>query len=126
MKIAVMTAALMLGALGARAEMPQMLGSDPLSREILTKTAQVNGGVTAAVRVGSGQTIELTIAEATATTGAPITVKMAPAATAAYLALNPAAGLVPKLAKAKAKKAPKRAVDQLKRVSAAKTWVGKP
>jgi hypothetical protein len=127
MKIAVMTAALMLAALGARAEMPQMLGSDPLSRQILTKTAQENGGVTAAVRVGTGQTIELKLVEVTSSpSAAPITVKMAPAATSAYLALNPAPGLAPKPAKAKAKKAPKHAVDQLKHVSAAKSWTEKP
>jgi hypothetical protein len=126
MKIAAMTAVLMLAALGARAEMPQMLGNDPLSREILTKTAQVNGGVTAAVRVGSGQAIMLKIADVTAGTEAPITAKMAPAATAAYLAIAPAAGLAAKPAKAKAKKAPKHASEQLKRVSAAKNWVEKP
>ena len=123
MKNAVLTAALMLAALGARAEMPQMLGSDPLSRQILTKTAQENGGVTAAVRVGSGQSIELKLAEVLpSANAAPITVKMAPAATEAYLALKPAAGLAPKAAKAKAKKPPKHAVDQLKHVSAAKSW----
>lgn len=129
MKIAVMTAALLLAALGARAEMPQMLGNDPLSRQILTKTAQENGGVTAAVRVGTGQTIELKLIEANASTSAnPFTVKMAPAATDAYLQLKPAAGLVAKPAKAKAKKekAPKHAVDQLKKVSAAKSWTDKP
>lgn len=120
-----MTAALMLAALGAHAEMPQMLGTDPLSREILTKTAQVNGGVTAAVRVGSGQAIKLDLADVSS---APFAAKMAPAATSAYLALNPAPGLAPKPAKAKAKskKAPKRAVDQLKHVSAAKSWTEKP
>ena len=122
MKIAVMTAALMLAALGARAEMPQMLGTDPLSRQILTKTAQANGGVTAAVRVGTGQSIELKLTDVSST---PFAAKMAPAATAAYLALNPAPGLAPKPAKAKAKKAPKRAVDQLKHVSAAKSWTDK-
>lgn len=123
MKNAVMTAALMLAALGAHAEMPQMLGSDPLSRQILTKTAQANGGVTAAVRVGSGQVIKLDLADVTA---APLAAKMAPAATSAYLALNPTTGLAPKPVKAKAKKAPKRAVDQLKHVSAAKSWTEKP
>lgn len=118
-----MTAALLFAALGARAEMPQMLGSDPLSRQILTKTAQANGGVTAAVRVGSGQAIELKLSDVSS---APFSAQMAPPATEAYLALKPAAGLAPKPAKAKAKKAPKHAVEQLKRVSAAKSWVEKP
>ena len=125
MKTLAMTAALMLAALGAHAEMPQMLGSDPLSRQILTKTAQANGGVTAAVRVGTGQSVELKLADVTAAPAYPV--KMAPAATQAYLSLNVAPALAPKPAKpAKAKKAPKRAVEQLKRVSAAKSWTEKP
>ena len=119
-----MTAALMLAALGAHAEMPQMFGSDPLSRQILTKTTQPNGGVTAAVRLESGQAVELKLADVTA--AAPVAVKLAPAATQAYLDLKPAAGLAPKAVKAKAKKAPKRAVEQLKRVSNAKSWAEKP
>lgn len=119
-----MTAALMLAALGAHAEMPQILGSDPLSRQILTKTAQPNGGVTAAVRLESGQSVELKLADVTAL--APATVKLAPAATEAYLKLSPAEGLAAKAAKAKPKKekAAKRAVDQLKRI-AAKTSTAK-
>ena len=119
MKNAVMTAALLFAALGARAEMPQMLGNDPLSRQILTKTAQPNGGVTGAVRVASGQTIELKLADASSSSFA---VRMAPAASSPVVMLKPAAGLAPKT-KAKAKKAPRRAADQLKRVSAAdKSW----
>ncbi|HXS99993.1 MAG TPA: hypothetical protein VN915_04925 [Elusimicrobiota bacterium] len=124
MKQLAMTAALMLAALGAHAEMPQILGSDPLSRQILTKTAQPNGGVTAAVRLESGQSVELKLADVTAL--APATVKLAPAATEAYLKLSPAEGLAAKAAKAKPKKekAAKRAVDQLKRI-AAKTSTAK-
>jgi hypothetical protein len=114
MKNAVMTAALLFAALGARAEMPQMLGTDPLSRQILTKTAQVNGGVTAAVRVGSGQVLELKLVDMTA---APFGAQMAPAALSPVVELKPASGLVPKVSKVKAKKAPRRAVDQLKHVS---------
>jgi hypothetical protein len=120
MKKAVMAAALMFGALGARAEMPQMIGNDPLSRQILMKTAQANGGVTAAVRVGSGQTIQLQIADVSSTA---FSTQMAPPASSASLALKPAAGLAPKPAKVKAKKAPRRAVDQLRRVSkTVKNW----
>jgi hypothetical protein len=115
MKNAVMTAALMFAALGARAGgMPQMLDSDPLSRQILTKTAQANGGVTAAVRIGSGQVIELKIADVSS---APFAAKMAPAASATDLYLKPIAALAPKPVKAKPKKEPKRAIDQLKHVS---------
>lgn len=118
MKTLAMTAALMLAALGAHAEMPQLLGTDPLSRQILTKTAQPNGGVTAAVRLESGQTVELKLPDVTA--ASPVEVKMAPAATQAYLGLQTAEGLKPKAEKAKGKKekAPKRAVEQLKRIAA--------
>jgi len=117
-----MTAALMLAALGAHAEMPQMLGTDPLSRQILTKTAQENGGVTAVVSV-SGKAVKLELADVSS---APFTAKMAPPASDTALYLHPAEGLVAKPVKAKTKKAPKHAVDQLKRVSAAKSWVEKP
>jgi hypothetical protein len=121
MKNALLTAAMMMLALGAGAEgMPQMLGSDPLSRQILSKTAQENGGVTAAVRVGSGQVISLQLADVTAT--APLAV----AATNPAAALKTADGLKPKAAKtAKAKKHVKRAVDQLKHMSSAKSWADK-
>src|ERR1700722_559526 len=115
----VVTAIFLFAALGARAEIPQMLGTDPLSRQILTKTAQVNGGVTAAVRVGSGQVIELKLADISA---APFPAQLAPPAVSPALALKPPAGLAPKAAKAKAKKPIKRAVDQLKHVSAVKNW----
>src|SRR3569832_423381 len=105
MKTLAMTAAMLLAALGAHAEMPQLLGSDPLSRQILTKTAQANGGVTAAVRAGSGQAVELKLADVTAAAAYPV--KMAPAATQAYLSLNVAPTQTPKAKPAKAKKAPK-------------------
>jgi len=121
-----MTAALLLAALGAHAEMPTLLGSDLLSQEILTKTTLPNGGVTAAVRVRSGQSVALNLPDVTAAPAAAATPKLAPAATQAYLDLKPAAGLAPKVVKAKAKKAPKHAVDQLKHVSAAKSWTEKP
>lgn len=115
-----MTAAMMMLALGAGAEgMPQMLGSDPLSRQILSKTAQANGGVTAAVRVGSGQVIALQLADASAV--APAAALAAPA-TSPAAALKPAEGLKPKAAKAKSKKPSRRAADQLKRASSAKTF----
>lgn len=111
-----LAAALMLTALGARAEgMPQMMGTDPLSRQILTKTAQVNGGVTAAVRVGSGQVIELKLADVSS---APLGAALAPAAASPAAALKPAGELAPKPAKVKARKPAHRAIEQLKRAAA--------
>ena len=121
MKNAVLTAALILTALGAMAEgLPQMLGSDPLSIQILTKTAQENGGVTAAVRVGSGQAIELKLSDLSFPAA-----QLAPAAASPVLNLKPAAGLTRKSAKTKTRKPARRAVDQLKRAAAAaagKSW----
>ena len=112
-----MTAALLFAALGARAEI--LLGTDPLSRQIMTKTSQENGGVTAAVRVGTGQTIELKLDDMSS---APFPAQMAPASSSPVLPLKPAAGLAPKSSRTK-KKAPRRAVDQLKHVSASdKSW----
>lgn len=124
MKNAILTAAMMMLALGAGAEgMPQILGSDPLSRQILTKTAQANGGITAAVRVASGQVIALQLAEVSS---APFAARLAPAAASPDEGLKTAAGLAPKARKAKAKKPVKRADEQLKRVSKTKSWSGKP
>jgi hypothetical protein len=122
MKAWILSSALLLSALGARAEgMPQILGTDPLTRQILAKTAQENGGVTAAVRVGSGQVIVLKLPDATALPPAAL----APAAASPALALKPAAGLAPKAAKAPARKSARRAVEQLKRVSVEKSWAEK-
>jgi hypothetical protein len=116
MKNVILTAALLMTALRAGAEgMPQMLGSDPLSRQILTKTAQENGGVTAAVRVGSGQAIELKLPEVTA--AAPVA-QLAPAASAPALYLQTAIP-VQKPVKAKKAKPARRAIDQLKRAAEA-------
>ncbi len=119
MKNAILTAALMLTALGAGAEgMPQMLGSDPLTRQILMKTAQENGGVTAAVRVGSGQAIELKLADVSSASAAPL----APAALSPVLDLKsaiPAAKPAKASKKAKSRRPARRAIDQLKRAAEA-------
>lgn len=118
MKNAILTAAMMMLALGAGAEgMPQILGSDPLSRQILAKTAQANGGVTAAVRVASGQVIALQIADISS---APYAAPLAPAAVSPDAALKTAEGLTAKAEKPKAKKPVKRAVEQLHRAAASK------
>ena len=106
MKNAVMTAALLFAAIGARAEMPQMFGTDPLSRQILMMTAQKNGGVTAAVRIGSGQAIEFKLADAASALLVPATPAPKPAS-------------APKPSKLKTKTPPQRAAQHPKRVSAA-------
>jgi hypothetical protein len=125
MKRILLTATLALAAFGpassARAEsFPQILGNDPLTRQILAKTAQDNGGVSAAVRVGSGQIVLLNPADIAA--GAARAVALAPAATSASVEIKPAAGLAVKKAKTKGRPI-RRAVDQLKRASAVrKAW----
>jgi len=94
-----------------------MMGGDPLSRQILTKTAQENGGVTAAVRVGSGQAIELKLTDMAVS---PLAAPLAPAVASPTVVLKTAPGLKP--VKLKAKKLPRRAVDQLKHVVEKKAW----
>lgn len=119
MKTWITTAALAIAALAAavapvRAEgVPQLLSSDPLSREILAKTARENGGVTAVVRVASGQVVELKLGGVSSSTAT-----LAPAADPANLALKTAADLAAKPAKPAKRKPVKKAVDQLKRAAA--------
>ena len=127
MKNAILTALAMtvFGAVSARAEMPQMLGNDPLTRQILAKTEQANGGVTAAVRLGSGQAVELKLSDISS---APFAAPMAPAAASPLEALKIADGLAPTPApaKEKAKKDSRRASVQLKRIARRRTWDKKP
>lgn len=120
-----LTAILALPALGpaasrARAEgFPQILGNDPLTKQILAKTSQDNGGVSAAVRVGSGQVVLLNPADIAA---APRAVALAPAALSTAAGIKPAADLARKRVKTKGRPI-RRAVDQLKRASAVrKAW----
>jgi hypothetical protein len=124
MRDALLAATLMLGALAgsARAEgVPQIIGGDPLSNQILAKTSLPNGGVTAAVRAGSGEVVVLHLGDVSAPFGA----SLAPAAASPGAPLKTAPELKPKRAKrAKAERMPRRAVDQLKRVRRAhlKSW----
>jgi len=120
MKNAALTAMLMMTTLGVVARAQSIPMSDPLSQQIFKKTPQQNGGVTAAVRAGSGQVVVLRLADVSSTFGAVL----APAASAPT-ALKPAAGLAAKTAKpAKAGRQPRRAVDQLHRITRAhvKNW----
>ncbi|NNN05102.1 MAG: hypothetical protein HKL90_04295 [Elusimicrobia bacterium] len=118
MRNAALTAVLTLAALAsaARAQgVPQVIGSDPLSRQILAKTSLPDSGVTAAVRTASGRVVVLQLAD----TSSRFAATLAPAAASPAVALAPAAGLTPKHAKkAKTRRLPKRAVKQLKRVAA--------
>lgn len=117
----VLTAWVMLAAIAASAEgLPQAIGNDALTKQILSKAAQENGGVTAAVRLGTGQAIELTFVNAAPVAAATL----APAAKSPALSLSPAEGLVAKAEKPKAKKPSRAAAAQLKHVStkAGKSW----
>ena len=117
MRNAALTAILTLAALAstARAQgVPQLIGSDPLSREILAKTSLPDSGVTAAVRTATGQVVVLQLAD----TSSRFAATLAPAAASPAVALTPAAGLAPKRAKkAAAHRRPKRAIKQLKRAA---------
>jgi hypothetical protein len=121
MKHVLLTAALAFAGLAApaRAEFPQILGSDALTLQILDKTKQDNGGISAALRVGSGQILVLNPSDLAAAARGAV---LAPAAVSPAVAIKPAAGLTPKKVKAKSRPI-RRAVDQLKRASAVrKAW----
>ncbi|MDE2491046.1 MAG: hypothetical protein KGM24_09360 [Elusimicrobia bacterium] len=111
----ILLAAAMLAAIPAGAQtMSALVGSDPLTRQILAKAETPDGGVTAAVRVASGQSIVLKLDDVSSTPAAA----EAPAASAAGLGLPRAAA--PKAKSSKDKPA-RRAVDQLRRRKA-KGW----
>jgi hypothetical protein len=122
MKSAALTAMLAMAVLAsaARADgVPQMIGSDPLSREILSKTPLQNGGVTSVMRAGSGEVVVLHLADVSSSFSA----SLAPAVAAPAVALRPADGLAPRKAKrAKGARMPRGAAKQLRRVHATKSW----
>jgi hypothetical protein len=101
----------MLASLSASAETASpMVANDPLMKQIMSRQlTQAAGGVTGAVRIGSGQTIELSLID-----------PLAP--------LAPAEGLVAKPVKAKAVRKVRRADEQLKKMSDEKRgadWAGR-
>lgn len=116
MKKTLLALMLSFAAGAARADMT-MLGNDPLSKQILSSTSQNNGGVTAAVRVGTGQSIPLNMSDAPAAV-------LAPAVTDPAKPLKPAKGLVPKKPRPrpKFKGIRRKAVEQLKSMNAVKDW----
>ena len=88
----------------------------------IAQAAQENGGLTAAVRLGTGQAIELKLADVCCI---PIAVRAtAPAAKSPTPTPAPAQGLVAKAEKPSPKKPSRAAVVQLKHVSskAGKSW----
>lgn len=111
LQTALFAAIAMLAALSASAETATpTLAHDPLMRQIMSRQlTQAAGGVTGAVRIGSGQAITLSIVD-----------PLAP--------LKPVEGLVEKPAKAKAGRKPRRAEEQLKKMSEEKRradWTGR-
>lgn len=121
-KTAAIAAGVMLSALAASAEVNGAIVADPLMKQILSRQlTAAAGGVTGAVRLGSGQTIELSMVD-----------PLAP--------LKPVEGLVAKRveaapeasedapAKAKASRRARRADEQLRKMSDEKRaadWVGR-
>lgn len=123
MKNTALSVCLMLAAAAASAEgLPQAIGNDALTRQILMKAVQENGGVTAAVRLATGQSIELKLADVSSPLAGAAA--LAPAAKSAALTLSPAQGLQVKTEKTKTKKPSRSAAAQLKHVAskAGKSW----
>jgi hypothetical protein len=115
LKTAAIAAMMMLAALTASAETASpMVSNDPLMKQIMSRQlTQITGGVTGAVRIGSGQAITLSMID-----------PLAP--------LQPAEGLVekpaPAPARTKASRKPRRADEQLKKMSddkRAADWAGR-
>ena len=114
-KTALMSAMLLSGASRAFAETANpTLTHDPLMKQILSKQlTTAGGGVTGAVRIGSGQAITLNLAD-------PLTsadLKDAVADPKALSGLKPAAGLAAKPVKAKARRKVRRDSELLKKMS---------
>lgn len=115
LKTAMFAAMMMLAALPAVAEMnTPTVTHDPLMKQIMSRQLTLGGGVTGAVRIGSGQSITLSLID-----------PLAP--------LKPVEGLVErpvieKPAKAKAHRKVRRADEQLKKMSEEKRgadWTGR-
>jgi hypothetical protein len=93
-------AGMMMAALSAAAEVTSpTVAHDPLMNQIMSKQLTLaGGGVTGAVRIGSGQAITLSLVD-----------PLAP--------LKPVEGLVEKPVKAKARRKPRNVREQLKKLS---------
>lgn len=115
--VAYMTTILALAALNVAAVPEETtMGHDPLMRRIMSEQlTQSNGGLTGAVRIGSGESITLTGEHPTVIDPPP--------------PLKPASGLAVKPAKARPRqKSPRRADEQLKALSTAERradWSGR-
>ncbi len=119
MRRVILTAAagLMMAASFARADgVPQIIGSDPLSEQILAQTDKPGEGLTAAMRGASGRVIVLRLGDAPSTAAA-----LAPAAKSPEQGLAPAAAARRKPARRAQRRRramPRRAIRQLKRAAA--------
>lgn len=116
-KTGILAAAAMLAALRAPAETTSpSLNHDPLTNQIMSRQLTVpGGGVTGAVRIGSGQAIALNLADPLS--GSSDTLKDAVADPKVLDGLKPAEGLAPKAVKAKSRRKVRRATEQLKKMS---------
>jgi len=105
-----------------------MVSQDPLMRQILRRQiTQRNGGITAAVRIASGQSIELQVPDLDLKVPAELKDALNAAAPADLSAgLRPVAGLLS--ASAQGAPAPdselKKPIDQLKSVEKKQSWGG--
>lgn len=119
-KTAAIAAGLMLSALAASAEVNGAIVADPLMKQILSRQlTAAAGGVTGAVRLGSGQTIELSV-------GDPLA-PLKPVEGLVEKPIAPAAEAAPAKTKG-ARRTARRADEQLRKMSddkRAADWVGR-
>ena len=114
-KTALLTTMVLLAALHAAAEVSSpALTHDPLTNQIMSKQLTLSGGgVTGAVRIGSGQSITLNLDPLSA--AEPL--KDAVADPKALTGLKPVEGLAVKPVKAKSRRKIHRVSEQLKKMS---------
>ena len=118
LKTALMSAMLLSGASRAFAEIANpALTNDPLMKQIMSRQlTSPGGGVTGAVRIGSGQAITLSLIDPLSTVaGEPL--KDAVADPKALAGLKPAEGLAAKPAKARARRKVRSDSELLKKMS---------
>ena len=112
----ILTAALLAISASGHAENLMHFSSDSLTRQIYFKSAQPGGGITAVVRLPSGQIVPFNIAE-------PTRVELAPAAKITNFSLKAAPGLEKKKPKkTKYRKYLRRALPELRRAETDTRW----
>lgn len=118
MKTVLLSTMILMAALNAAAETTAATAvQDPLTKQIMSRQlTQTNGGVTGAVRIGSGQAITLSIADPLSPAPSDA-LKDAVADSKSLDGLKPVEGLKPKAEKPKARRKARNAGEQLRKLS---------